>query len=112
MRECSGTLLAREVNLTEVQMRDFIVRHDAEHFLEQTFGFGVPSCTELVHTQVLFRRVERRIYRQRFAKAPIRVVGPPGASQRNAEEIESFQVARGRRERPTEKEIAGLKSPF
>ena len=103
VRECSGKLLAREVNLTEVHMRNFIVRHYAEHFLEQTFGFGVPSCSELVDRQVLFCRVERGIDRERFAKAPIGLIGLPGAGQRNAEEIESLQVARGRRQRSTEK---------
>ena len=103
VRECSGKLLAREVNLTKVQMHNFVVRDDAEYFLEQIFGFGVASCIELVDCKVLFCGIERGIDRQRFAKAPIRLIGPPGASQRNAEEIESFQVARGRRQHSTEK---------
>ena len=75
-------------------MRDLVVGHARQHLLEMALRLRDAALRELVHRQVLARGREGRVDGERLVEARVGIVDPAGAGERDAEQVQGFQVAR------------------
>ena len=96
-------VFALEVDLADMLMRDLIVGRLAQDALEVAEGRVRPAAPELVDRQVPESGREVGIDCDRGAESDVGGIGLARSGQRNPEQVESLEVARGTSDQPLQR---------
>jgi hypothetical protein len=93
MRERLALVTGLVVELAHIEVSDLVLRGEPQHAQEPLACSLAAAGVVVVDRQVLERRVESGIDRQRLTKARVARVLPAGARQREAEQVQHFRLA-------------------